>query len=107
MVIRNSPPFQETSFASNLPVTRSLSSVSAGNKNSSSKIPVADTNNKLRTTTGQRNSINAKIGNKKVELDSLEQISPWLVDDADKSGKGGSKASSRIPQLKTVITTEL
>ena len=78
------------------------------------KIPIPTsnniTNNKLRTTMGQHNSINAKIGAGKKLDDSLEQILPWLVNDSGSGSaekKSGSGKESRIPQLKTVITTEL
>ena len=108
--------FQETSFASNQPVTRSLSSVGSqvnNSVNSGSRIPVLD--NRCQND-NNRNSINNKInsvnGKKKTSSDSnssLEQISPWLVgSDAGAiiSGKK-EKEKSKIPQLKTVITTEL
>lgn len=106
----------ETSFASNQPVTRSLSSVGSQVNNSvngGSRIPLLDNR---RQTDNNRNSINNKInsanGKKKASSDinsSLEQISPWLVgSDAGAiiSGKK-EKEKSKIPQLKTVITTEL
>ena len=110
--------FQETSFASNQPVTRSLSSVGSqmnNSANSGSRIPVLDNR---RNNDNNRNSINNKInsangGRKKGTTGdsntSLEQISPWLVSSdagAIISGKK-EKEKSKIPQLKTVITTEL
>ena len=107
--------FQETSFASNQPVTRSLSSVGSQVNNcinSGSRIPLDN----RRQNDSNRNSINNKInsanGKKEPSCDSnssLEQISPWLVgSDAGAiiSGKK-EKEKSKIPQLKTVITTEL
>ncbi len=89
--------------------------------NGHSRIPVATT--ALDNRNNNRNSINNKINggskqpdgsssNKKKPTDintSLEQISPWLVgSDAGTiiSGKT-EKEKSKIPQLKTVITTEL
>lgn len=81
--------------------------------NGGSRIPLLDNR---RQTDNNRNSINNKInsanGKKKASSDinsSLEQISPWLVgSDAGAiiSGKK-EKEKSKIPQLKTVITTEL
>ena len=71
-----------------------------------------------RRSDNNRNSINNKInsanGKKKKSSSSdinssLEQISPWLVgSDAGAiiSGKK-EKEKSKVPQLKTVITTEL
>ena len=87
--------------------------------NSGSRIPVLDNR---RNNDNNRNSINNKInsangnsggGRKKSAAGdsntSLEQISPWLVSSdagAIISGKK-EKEKSKIPQLKTVITTEL
>eukprot|EP00095_Tigriopus_kingsejongensis_P010206 snap_masked-scaffold704_size109063-processed-gene-0.4 protein:Tk10206 transcript:snap_masked-scaffold704_size109063-processed-gene-0.4-mRNA-1 annotation:"band -like protein 5" len=125
----------ETSFASNQPVTRSLSSVSKKTGYSaspsriplpSSKVPVMDNNRSLSSrSTYQRNSINNQVNsgggiatthgtngmnrNKTngftSSTTSLEHISPWLVTDAIASKK--EKEMSKIPQLRTVITTEL
>ncbi|TRY79132.1 hypothetical protein TCAL_09043 [Tigriopus californicus] len=121
----------ETSFASNQPVTRSLSSVSKkGYSSSPSRIPLpsgkSSENNKAFSSrsTYQRNSINNQINNGSnhttngmnrnksnvvngftTSTTSLEQISPWLVNDAITSKK--EKEKSKIPQLRTVITTEL
>jgi len=104
----------ETSFASSQPVTRSLSSVGSqvnNGVNGGSRIL-----DNRRRSDNNRNSINNKInsanGKKKSSSDSnssLEQISPWLVgSDAGAiiSGKK-EKEKSKVPQLKTVITTEL
>lgn len=86
----------ETSFASNQPVTRSLSSVTSNNK---SKLPMAVVN----TVNNQNRINNAK---KTSNSNDLEQISPWLVSTEAITTKK-EKEKSKIPQLKTVITTEL
>ena len=106
--------FQETSFASSQPVTRSLSSVGSQVNNGVNGGSLILDNRRRRDN--NRNSINNKInsanGKKKSSSDSntsLEQISPWLVgSDAGAiiSGKK-EKEKSKVPQLKTVITTEL
>ena len=88
---------QETSFASNQPVTRSLSSVTSNNK---SKLPMAvvnTVNNQNRINNAKKTSNNSN---------DLEQISPWLVSTEAITTKK-EKEKSKIPQLKTVITTEL
>ena len=85
---------QETSFASNQPVTRSLSSVT----NNKSKLPVPTT----CTSNGVSNQ--NRINNAKKT--DLERISPWLVS-SDAITTKKEKEKSKIPQLKTVITTEL
>jgi len=132
---------QETSFASNQPVTRSLSSVSGSGpvkKSLISRLPVptssvnnkahhqsvnssvASTNNGTSspsvsaTTNGKssslRNSFNNRLNSSFTSAipdstdSSLEQISPWLVSDHVIATK---KEKSKIPQLRTVITTEL
>merc|ERR1711997_1178055 len=62
----------ETSFASNQPVTRSLSSVTSNNK--SSKLPLPTSNG---TSNGHSVSNQNRINNAKKS--DLERISPWLV----------------------------
>jgi len=85
---------QETSFASNQPVTRSLSSVSgskrvtSGTPGTPSRIPVPV----------------ASAGSTRKKDASLEDISPWLVAEAV-AKKESSK--TRTIQIRTVITTEL
>ena len=117
--------FQETSFASDKPVTRSLSSVSA-NKGlkplgspAISKIPKPEsvgtsaskngsTNASMLARNNHRNSLNS--GRKAKINSSLEEISPWLVTEVGKKEgkeKNNKASRSKIPQLRTVITTEL
>ena len=97
--------FQETSFASNQPVTRSLSSVTSNNK---SKLPLPTSNG--NSNVSNQNRINN--ARKASDLDNvrkasdLERISPWLVS-SDAISTKKEKEKSKIPQLKTVITTEL
>ena len=91
--------FWETSFASNQPVTRSLSSVTSNNK--SSKLPLPTSNG---TSNGHSVSNQNRINNAKKS--DLERISPWLVS-SDAITTKKEKEKSKIPQLKTVITTEL
>ena len=92
---------QETSFASNQPVTRSLSSVTNNNK---SKLPLPKSvmSNGSNGTTHSVNNQN-RINTKKTDL---EKISPWLVS-SDAIHTKKEKEKTKIPQLKTVITTEL
>lgn len=95
----------ETSFASNQPVTRSLSSVTSNNK---SKLPLPTSNG--NSNVSNQNRINN--ARKASDLDNvrkasdLERISPWLVS-SDAISTKKEKEKSKIPQLKTVITTEL
>ena len=89
--------FQETSFASNQPVTRSLSSVTSNNK---SKLPLPTSVN------GQNNSVSNQNRINNAKKTDLERISPWLVSSEAITTKK-EKEKSKIPQLKTVITTEL
>ena len=99
--------FQETSFASNQPVTRSLSSVTSNNK---SKLPLPTSNGNSNSNVSNQNRINN--ARKASDLDNvrkasdLERISPWLVS-SDAISTKKEKEKSKIPQLKTVITTEL
>ena len=126
--------FQETSFASSQPVTRSLSSVSkksaplfaaSSSASPASKIPLprASADNKSANnknfdrSIAARNSVNlkkraetsggqsAKESKSSSGKKALDSISPWLVSDTIASKK--EKEKSKIPQLKTVITTEL
>jgi len=105
----------ETTFATSQPVTRSLSSV--GNK-STSKLPVLASNLSKTSVTNNRNQVNNKLHSDTVNSNfinnngvkdkgdtSLEDISPWLVRDNVILNKKSEK--SKIPLLKTVITTEL
>jgi len=87
----------ETSFASNQPVTRSLSSVTSNNK---SKLPMPTSVN------GQNNSVSNQNRINNAKKTDLERISPWLVSSEAITTKK-EKEKSKIPQLKTVITTEL
>jgi len=88
----------ETSFASNQPVTRSLSSVTKSNNKSKLPMAVVNTvNNQNRINNAKKTSNNSN---------DLEQISPWLVSTEAITTKK-EKEKSKIPQLKTVITTEL
>lgn len=87
----------ETSFASNQPVTRSLSSVTSNNK---SKLPLPTSVN------GQNNSVSNQNRINNAKKTDLERISPWLVSSEAITTKK-EKEKSKIPQLKTVITTEL
>merc|ERR1712037_134673 len=70
----------ETSFASNQPVTRSLSSVTSNNK---SKLPLPTSNGNSNSNVSNQNRINN--ARKASDLDNvrkasdLERISPWLV----------------------------
>merc|ERR1712226_510823 len=91
----------ETSFASNQPVTRSLSSVTNNNK---SKLPLPKSviSNGSSNGTHSVNNQN-RINTKKTDL---EKISPWLVS-SDAIHTKKEKEKTKIPQLKTVITTEL
>ena len=100
---------QETSFASNQPVTRSLSSVTNNNK---SKLPLptsvmtngSSSNFQIQNSNGSNSVSNQnRINTKKTDL---ERISPWLVS-SDAISTKKEKEKSKIPQLKTVITTEL
>ena len=102
--IFNSLFLQETSFASNQPVTRSLSSVTNNNK---SKLPLPKSvmSNGGSNSNGTTHSVNNqnRINTKKTDL---EKISPWLVS-SDAIHTKKEKEKTKIPQLKTVITTEL
>ena len=93
---------QETSFASNQPVTRSLSSVTNNNK---SKLPLPKSVMSNESSNGTTHSVNNqnRINTKKTDL---EKISPWLVS-SDAIHTKKEKEKTKIPQLKTVITTEL
>jgi len=93
---------QETSFASNQPVTRSLSSVTNNNK---SKLPLPKSVMSNGSSNGTTHSVNNqnRINTKKTDL---EKISPWLVS-SDAIHTKKEKEKTKIPQLKTVITTEL
>jgi hypothetical protein len=125
----------ETSFAKSQPVTRSLSSV--GKKTTSqsaSRLPVPASSLSKSNSMNNKNSLNNKINSnlsnsnlinnndkstnnngkasnssnipvKQLANTSLEEISPWLVQDNVIIKKATEK--SKIPLLKTVITTEL
>lgn len=115
----------ETTFASSQPVTRSLSSVGTKPGISSSRLPVLATSLSKTSILNNRNTMNNKfnsenlanghnsniINNNSNNLQglqgdtSLEEISPWLVKDNMILNKKMDK--SKIPLLKTVITTEL
>lgn len=115
----------ETSFASNQPVTRSLSSVGGTAKNSfSSKLPVPTTtttsahktNGSLEHSNSSKHKLNSTSSLKNNSRSPLDEISPWIMapesagtNSTKKSSMGGDTVdkSSKIPQLKTVITTEL
>ncbi|XP_040578390.1 uncharacterized protein [Lepeophtheirus salmonis] len=96
----------ETSFASNQPVTRSLSSVSSPQQ-CIYKLPAF---NVEKDSPKKECSafINNDIANKKYSTSSscssLDQISPWLVLDNVSCKK---KMSPKMNKLRTVITTEL
>merc|ERR1712130_172496 len=114
----------ETSFANSQPVTRSMSSV--GKKpaqQSASRLPVLASNlsksnsmnnkntinnkknkNTTNNNTGKTRNNSTKSTNSKANT-SMEDISPWLVQDNVIINKKTEK--SKIPLLKTVITTEL
>ncbi len=122
LAIANVCSSQETSFASNQPVTRSLSSAgphhsTRSNKStaasSSSKIPVFFNNsdNKSFSRNNRLNSSGGSGRNRQIlkadaKNSSLEDISPWLVSSEAIASKK-EKEKSKIPQLRTVITTEL
>lgn len=105
--------FQETSFASNQPVTRSLSSIANNNKLSKLPLPTSTTtpngiSSSKSNGVNNQNRINTTNTNtkKKTKTTDLERISPWLVS-SDAISTKKEKEKSKIPQLKTVITTEL
>lgn len=118
----------ETSFAGTAPVTRSLSSVGKRpGGQSSSRLPVLATNLPKSNSVNNKNSINNKLTNGDNRMltngtnsnlinnneaikntnskanTSLDDISPWLVTDS----LTVKKKESKIPIMKTVITTEL
>merc|ERR1719391_781125 len=124
MILRTS--FQETSFSSSQPVTRSLSSVGRKQPTSTSRLPVLATSLSKSNSVNNKNSLNNKMGEKQLLTNgnnsnlinnnetikntnnskantSLEEISPWLVTDSITV----KKKESKIPIMKTVITTEL
>ena len=107
-------------------MTRSLSSVSspapataaAGSRIPKAKVSPGSASNGTNETSSSSSALTARNNmqnlmikrrpsNKKKD-DSLEEISPWLVADptAHKKKSEGGKGS-KIPQLRTVITTEL
>jgi len=110
----------ETRFEGSQPVTRSLSSVGGGGKLNStpSRLPVlASLKANVVNNNNRNTSINSKIMNTSADFytthlmnnnslgnTSLEDISPWLVKDNLIIKK---PEKSKIPLLKTVITTEL
>lgn len=110
----------ETRFEGSQPVTRSLSSVGGKINTTPSRLPVlASTlalksnvmNNNNRNTslnsklnTSADNYTNNLINNNSLGNTSLDDISPWLVKDNLIIKK---PEKSKIPLLKTVITTEL
>jgi len=117
----------ETSFSSSQPVTRSLSSVGKKPLTSTSRLPVLATNLSKSNSVNNKNSLNNKFNNSDNRVltngtnsnlinnnetikntnskanTSLEEISPWLVTDSITL----KKKESKIPIMKTVITTEL
>jgi len=120
----------ETSFSSSQPVTRSLSSVGRKQPTSTSRLPVLATSLSKSNSVNNKNSLNNKMNNNGGEKQmltngnnsnlinnnetikntnnskgntSLEEISPWLVTDSITV----KKKESKIPIMKTVITTEL
>jgi len=120
----------ETSFSSSQPVTRSLSSVGRKQPTSSSRLPVLATSLSKSNSVNNKNSLNKAMNNngdnKQLLTNgnnsniinnnetikntnnskantSLEEISPWLVTDSITV----KKKESKIPIMKTVITTEL
>ena len=94
---------QETSFASANVVTRSLSSVTNNNK---SKLPLPTSNGNSNTSNGNNSNIVTNQNRINTKKTDLERISPWLVS-SDAITTKKEKEKSKIPQLKTVITTEL
>merc|ERR1719391_415961 len=122
MILRTS--FQETSFSSSQPVTRSLSSVGRKQPTSTSRLPVLATslsksnsvNNKMNNNGGEKqlltngnnsnlinNNETIKNTNNSKANTSLEEITPWWVTDSITV----KKKEAKIPIMKTVITTEL
>jgi len=75
-----------------------LSSVTSNNK--SSKLPLPTSNGSSNHSVSNHNRIN------NAKKSDLERISPWLVS-SDAITTKKEKEKSKIPQLKTVITTEL
>merc|ERR1711974_370824 len=110
-----------TSFSSSQPVTRSLSSVGRKQPTSTSRLPVLATSLSKSNSVNNKNSLNNKMNNNGKNSNlinnnetikntnnskantSLEEISPWLVTDSITV----KKKESKIPIMKTVITTEL
>ena len=66
--------------------------------------PGAGSGKRRPAAAGEQQS-KANSNGKSASINSLEQISPWLVSSDISSKK--EKERSKIPQLKTVITTEL
>merc|ERR1711997_420453 len=87
----------ETSFASNQPVTRSLSSVTSNNK---TKLPLPTSVN------GQNNSVSNQNRINNAKKTDLERISPWLVSSEAIRKKKAKFHSSKLSSLQSCDLTK-